>query len=236
MAMNPQTIQRLREMGLTPVWRSTATGDSDAAIAAPVVSRATVIAKLDWDPLVAHIAACNACGLCVMRKKTVPGVGARDAQWMFVGEGPGAEEDALGEPFVGQAGRLLDNMLKAIRLTRNKDTYIANVVKCRPPGNRDPEPIEVAECAPYLERQVELLQPRLIVALGKFAAHTLLGTDATVSSLRGRVHEYRGIPLIVMYHPAYLLRNLTDKARAWEDLLFARSTFDALQSTRPSPS
>ena len=222
----PATIERLREMGLTPVWRSRSSVP-DAEM--PVVTREGVIATLEWDALIADIGGCTACGLCRTRKKTVPGVGAGTSQWMFVGEGPGAEEDALGEPFVGQAGRLLDNMLKAIGLHRSKDAYIANVVKCRPPGNRDPEPMEVAACSPYLARQVELLQPKLIVALGKFAALTLLDTDATVSSLRGRVHDYRGVPLIVTYHPAYLLRNLTDKVRAWEDLLFARRTFDALQ-------
>ena len=230
----PDTIERLTEMGLAPVWRLRRSDGCDAKTESPV-SRSGVIATLEWDALIAHIAACDACGLCRTRKKTVPGVGAQDAQWMFVGEGPGAEEDAQGEPFVGQAGRLLDNMLRAIRLTRNKDTYIANVVKCRPPGNRDPEPAEVAGCTPYLERQVELLKPKLIIALGKFAALTLLDTDATVASLRGRVHHYRGVPLIVTYHPAYLLRNLTDKARAWEDLVFARRTFDALQSGGAAP-
>ena len=232
--MNPDTAERLREMGLTPIWRARAQPSADASEAG-TPSRADAIAMLDWEGLVSDIAACTACPLCHTRKKTVPGVGAQTAQWMFVGEGPGAEEDALGEPFVGQAGRLLDNMLKAIALTRSEHTYITNVVKCRPPGNRDPEPIEVAACTPYLERQVALLQPRVIVALGKFAALTLLDTDATVSSLRGRVHDYRGVPLIVTYHPAYLLRNLTEKAKAWEDLLFARRTLDALQSDRAAP-
>ena len=223
------TAERLREMGLTPIWRRRASSpDAGAAVAVP--SRSESIALLEWDTLVAHIAGCTACALCKTRKKTVPGIGAQSAQWMFVGEGPGAEEDAVGEPFVGQGGRLLDNMLKAIGLSRNKDSYITNVVKCRPPGNRNPEPVEMAECSPYLARQVELLKPKLIVALGKFAALTLLNTDATVSSLRGRVHHYRGVPLIVTYHPAYLLRNLPEKARAWEDLLFAKRTFAGLQS------
>ena len=185
--MNPETAERLREMGLTPIWRARAPPAAAASEAAKP-SRADAIAMLDWEGLVSDIAACTACALCRTRKKTVPGVGAQTAQWMFVGEGPGAEEDALGEPFVGQAGRLLDNMLSAIALTRSEHTYITNVVKCRPPGNRDPEPIEVAACTPYLERQVALLQPRVIVALGKFAALTLLDTDATVTSLRGRVH------------------------------------------------
>lgn len=150
------------------------------------------------------------------------------ADWLFVGEGPGAEEDAKGEPFVGQAGRLLDNMLGALGLARGAGVYIANIVKCRPPGNRTPEPPEVAACLPYLDRQIELLRPRLIVALGKCAATALLDVDATIASLRGRVHRYRDVPLVVTYHPAYLLRSLTDKAKAWEDLLLARRTMAKL--------
>jgi DNA polymerase len=157
----------------------------------------------------------------------VPGVGDPRAQWFFVGEAPGAEEDARGEPFVGQAGRLLDNMLAALGLARDRNVYIANVLKCRPPNNRTPEPAEAEACRPYLERQIELARPRLIVALGKSAASLLLGTDATIASLRGRVHRYRGVPLIVTYHPAYLLRSLPDKAKAWEDLVLARRTVAA---------
>jgi DNA polymerase len=202
-------------------------GVSPSTASAP---RELEIATLAWDQLAPHIAGCTACSLCRSRKQTVPGVGMAAAQWVFVGEAPGAEEDALGEPFVGQAGRLLDNMLMAIGLSRARDIYIANVLKCRPPGNRNPESGEVARCSPYLERQLELIRPRLIVALGRFAALTLLGTDATIASLRGRVHAYRGLPLIVTYHPSYLLRNLPDKAKAWEDLLFAKRTFADLQS------
>jgi DNA polymerase len=162
--------------------------------------------------------------LCRTRHKAVPGVGDTAAEWLFVGEAPGAEEDARGEPFVGQAGRLLDNMLAALGMSRERNVYIANVLKCRPPNNRTPEPLEVEACRPYLERQVTLIAPRLIVALGRSAASLLLGTDAPIASLRGRVHRYRGIPLVVTYHPAYLLRNLHDKAKAWEDLLLARAT------------
>jgi DNA polymerase len=147
---------------------------------------------------------------------------------MFVGEAPGAEEDAKGEPFVGQAGRLLDNMLAALGMRRGTNVYIANVLKCRPPGNRTPEPGEVDACRPYLDRQVELIRPKLIVALGRSAATTLLAVEATIASLRGRVHRYQGVPLIVTYHPAYLLRNLPDKAKAWEDLCLARATIRAL--------
>jgi len=180
------------------------------------------IAALEWRDFAADVDACTACGLARTRKKSVPGVGDVHAEWLFVGEAPGSEEDARGEPFVGQAGRLLDNMLAALGLRRGENVYIANVLKCRPPGNRTPEPREVEACQPYLDRQIALIRPKLIVALGKSAATTLLGVDATIASLRGRVHRYRGAPLVVTYHPAYLLRNLPDKEKAWEDLLFAR--------------
>jgi DNA polymerase len=152
---------------------------------------------------------------------------------MFVGEAPGAEEDARGEPFVGAAGRLLDNMLAALGLSRENDVFIANVLKCRPPGNRAPMPAEVDACRPYLDRQIELVSPSLIVALGKSAACTLLGVDAPVSSLRRRVHRYRERALVVTYHPAYLLRTPADKAKAWEDLLFARKTLREARVAMP---
>jgi DNA polymerase len=170
------------------------------------------------------VAGCVDCPLHAKRNKAVFGVGDENADWLFVGEGPGADEDAQGEPFVGQAGKLLDNMLAAIQLKRGTNVYIANVVKCRPPGNRNPEPGEALACEPYLHRQIDLLQPRLIIALGKVAAANLLATDASVASMRGRIHQYRGIPLIVTYHPAYLLRSLADKAKAWADLRFAVRT------------
>jgi uracil-DNA glycosylase family 4 len=185
-------------------------------------SRRARIAALTWARFAADVDACVACGLCRTRNKSVPGVGDVRAQWLFVGEAPGADEDAKGEPFVGQAGRLLDNMLAALRLARGRNVYIANVLKCRPPNNRTPTPLEVDACRPYLDRQIELIAPKIIVALGKSAATTLLNVDASIASLRGRVHRYHGVPLIVTYHPAYLLRNLPDKAKAWEDLLFAR--------------
>ena len=190
-------------------------------------ARLARIAALTWREFAADVDACTACGLCRTRNKSVPGVGDVAAQWLFVGEAPGADEDAKGEPFVGQAGRLLDSMLAALGLARGRNVYIANVLKCRPPNNRTPEPREAEACRPYLERQIELARPRLIVALGKSAASLLLGTDATIASLRGRLHRYRGVPLIVTYHPAYLLRNLPDKAKAWEDLLLARRTVAA---------
>jgi uracil-DNA glycosylase len=206
----------------TPSKSACETGPSVTAID-PDARRARISA-LEWPDFAADVAACTACGLCRARRRTVPGVGSTPADWLFVGEGPGSEEDAKGEPFVGQAGRLLDNMLAAIGLARGADVYIANVVKCRPPQNRTPEPREVEACLPYLDRQIELLHPRLIVALGKSAATALLDIDATIASLRGRIHRYRNVPLVVTYHPAYLLRNLPDKAKAWEDLLLARRT------------
>ena len=186
--------------------------------------RGARIAALSWADFDADVDACNACGLCRTRNKSVPGIGDVNAEWLFVGEAPGADEDARGEPFVGQAGRLLDNMLAALGLARGHNVYIANVLKCRPPNNRTPEPRETDACRAYLERQVALIKPKLIVALGKSAASLLLDTDATISSLRGRVHQYRDVPLVVTYHPAYLLRNLPDKVKAWEDMLLARRT------------
>jgi DNA polymerase len=149
-------------------------------------------------------------------------VGDRNADWLIIGEAPGADEDRLGEPFVGQAGKLLDAMLAAIGLARGNNVYITNVLKSRPPGNRNPEPDEVAACRPYLLAQIELIRPKLILALGRFAAQSLLDTDEAIGRLRGRVHRFRDVPLVVTYHPAYLLRNLPDKARAWEDLCLAR--------------
>lgn len=188
---------------------------------------ADAVAAAGWAQLRTLAAECRACGLCRQRKQAVFGVGPERAPWLFVGEGPGADEDEQGDPFVGQAGKLLDSMLAATGCKRGREVYIANVVKCRPPGNRTPTPEEAAACAPFLDRQIELLQPRLIVALGKTAATRLLGTEASLSSLRGRVHRYRDIPVVVTYHPAYLLRSLPEKAKAWEDLLFARRTLAA---------
>jgi len=192
-------------------------------VAAPT-STPTNLNELDWPELKAMVRDCTACKLRAGCTQTVFGVGDEKASWLFVGEGPGADEDAQGEPFVGQAGKLLDNMLMAINLKRGKDVYIGNIVKCRPPGNRNPEADEIATCLPYLQRQIELIQPEIIVALGKVAATALLGKDATLASLRGRLHDYHGIPLIITYHPAYLLRTPTDKAKAWQDLCLAVKT------------
>ena len=198
-------------------------------------ARVAAITQMEWSQLKACVAECVACPLHKGRNKTVFGVGDEAADWLFVGEGPGAEEDAKGEPFVGQAGKLLDNMLAAINLKRGKNVYIANIVKCRPPGNRNPEASEVAQCEPYLHRQIELIKPKLIVALGKVAAVNLLKRDAPVAGMRGKLHTYQGIPLIVTYHPAYLLRSLPEKAKAWVDLCFAVETMQGLQSQALAP-
>ncbi|HEY1102546.1 MAG TPA: uracil-DNA glycosylase [Burkholderiaceae bacterium] len=210
-----------------------------SAAIAPVA--AAQIARLDWPGLQQAVAACQACGLCKTRTQTVFGVGPDagplppQVDWLVVGEAPGENEDLQGEPFVGQAGKLLDNMLKAIGLSRRgadglQGAFIANVLKCRPPGNRNPQPDEVAQCLPYLERQVALLQPKIILAAGRFAVQALLQDTvpdvATVplGKLRGRVHQYRGVPVVVTYHPAYLLRTLPEKAKAWADLCLALDT------------
>ena len=184
------------------------------------------VAAMDWPALQRAVAGCRACKLCDGRRNTVFGVGDQRAQWMVVGEAPGEQEDLQGEPFVGQAGKLLDNMLRALGLARGRGVYIANVLKCRPPGNRNPEADEVAQCEPFLRRQVELLQPRIILAMGRFAVQSLLQTQEPIGKLRGRAHQYNGVPVVVTYHPAYLLRNLPDKAKAWADLCLARSLVD----------
>lgn len=174
----------------------------------------------DWTALRERVSGCQRCKLCKTRTQTVFGVGNTSAPLMVVGEGPGADEDAQGEPFVGRAGKLLDEMLRSIGRSRADNTYIANVVKCRPPGNRDPEPDEVEGCRPYLDMQIQLLQPKLIVALGRIAAQRLLSTDQPLSRLRGPLHEYGKFqtPVFVTYHPAYLLRSPKEKAKSWEDL------------------
>ncbi len=202
--------------------------EARAAVDAPAdtaLSRAQRIAAFDWARLEAAVSGCTSCKLCERRTQTVFGVGDRQAEWMLIGEAPGEQEDRQGEPFVGQAGKLLDSMLRAIGLSRETGVFIANVLKCRPPGNRDPEPDEVAMCDPYLKRQIALVNPRVIVVLGRFAAQSLLQTQTPVGKLRGKVHEVEGVPVVVTYHPAYLLRTLTDKARAWEDLCLARKVY-----------
>ena len=210
------------ELGIGPAWRLRAS--------TPTPLTAPGSPLTDWDALAEAVSHCTACKLHGTRTQGVLGVGDRNADWLIIGEAPGADEDAQGEPFVGQAGKLLDAMLAAIDLKRGNRVYITNVLKSRPPGNRNPEPDEVAACRPYLLAQIALIQPKLILALGRFAAQSLLDTDEAVGRLRGRVHQFQNVPLVVTYHPAYLLRNLPDKARAWEDMCLARNTFRTLAS------
>lgn len=241
----------LRELNLYPLWQrrdapapaATAAGPVAVPVAPPLAvaeplraapaatenggqGRERRIGELDWPQLKVMVRDCTACRLRAGCTQTVFGVGDEQAEWLFVGEGPGADEDAQGEPFVGQAGKLLDNMLLAIGLRRGKNVYIANIVKCRPPNNRTPETDEIATCLPYLRRQIELINPKLIIALGKTAATALLGREAPLGSLRGTLHDFNGIPLLATYHPAYLLRSPMEKAKAWQDLRFA---VDAMQ-------
>ena len=200
---------------------------AEATAPVPAIDdRAAAIAAMAWPDLREAVAGCSACGLCQTRRQTVFGVGNPQAHWMIVGEAPGEQEDLKGEPFVGAAGHLLDSMLQALGLTRaeappDKQVYIANTLKCRPPRNRNPEPEEMLRCEPFLLRQIELIRPKLILAMGRFAVQALLRTQEPIGKLRGRVHRYQGVPLVVSYHPAYLLRNLPDKARAWDDLCLA---------------
>ncbi|WP_083229131.1 uracil-DNA glycosylase family protein [Bordetella sp. H567] len=185
------------------------------------------LAMLDMATLRDRVIECTACGLCRGRRQAVFGMGAEQARWLVVGEAPGEQEDRQGLPFVGRSGQLLDAMLAAVGMSRERDVYIANVIKCRPPGNRNPKPEEIAACRPYLMRQIALLKPERILVLGRFAAQTLLETDAAIGSLRGRVHTLKTadgeIPMVVSYHPAYLLRSPVEKARAWQDLRLAVS-------------
>ncbi|XHS78888.1 uracil-DNA glycosylase family protein [Burkholderiaceae bacterium UC74_6] len=198
-------------------------------------ARAQAIAEMDWNQLRDSVAGCRACGLCEGRKNTVFGVGNENAEWMIIGEAPGEQEDLRGEPFVGEAGKLLDNMLRAIGLTRaeeapERQVFIANTLKCRPPRNRNPEPAELVQCEPYLQRQIALVQPKMILAMGRFAVQFLLRSSEAIGRLRGRVHEVNGIPVIVTYHPAYLLRNLPDKALAWDDLCLAVEQYESART------
>lgn len=235
--------QYLQAMGID-MWRLRSPGiDAQPSITesyvapvlpAPIGNTAPNIAtnialSTDWDMLQQQVAACTRCDLHRTRTQTVFGVGNRTADWLVIGEAPGAEEDKRGEPFVGRAGQLLDAMLAAIDLDRGR-AYIANILKCRPPNNRDPQAHEVTCCEPYLQQQIALIQPRLILAVGRIAAQNLLKTDVPLTRLRGRVHRYgeRQTPLIVTYHPAYLLRTPSDKRKAWEDLQLAVRIFREL--------
>lgn len=195
---------------------------------------------LSWAALEQSVSVCTKCSLSKTRKQTVFGVGSRQAQWMIIGEAPGADEDRQGEPFVGRAGQLLNNMLAALGLQRDQ-VFIANILKCRPPNNRDPRPEEVEHCEPYLQQQVNLLKPKIILALGRIAAHNLLKTDAPLGRLRGKCYQYPTLtengatttPLIVTYHPAYLLRSPREKRKAWQDLLLAKEMAKGFGKTIP---
>lgn len=236
----------LEEMRLGPVWKqrnvhqhalvqekeAPLTNEPEVAHVASSSSDLS-IANMDWVQLKAAVAGCTKCGLCHGRTQTVFGTGDVKAKWLFVGEGPGRNEDLQGEPFVGPAGKLLDNMLSAMGLKRGINVYIANIVKCRPTGadgrDRPPTAEESAACMPYLQRQIALIQPTVVVALGKTAALTLLDIDenTSVAQLRGKVHQFQNLPLVVTYHPAYLLRKLEDKSKTWRDLCLAMSTYAA---------
>lgn len=230
----------LNELNLWPLWHQRAASAPQPSVSVNADSvmaqdhapenRREAILQMDWAALKTAVSACTACRLHETRTQAVLGVGDEQADWLLVGEGPGAEEDKMGEPFVGQAGKLLDNMLAAIGLKRGRNVYIANTVKCRPPANRNPEADEVAACEPYLTRQIALTRPRLIIALGKVAAHRLLDRDDSIASLRGKLHQCQGVPLMVTYHPAYLLRSLQDKSKAWADLCFAVRTMQGIES------
>lgn len=204
-----------------------------AAAGEPDAASATAAA---WDRLREEVRTCTRCALHQTRTQAVLGVGNPEAQWMVIGEAPGAEEDRRGEPFVGRAGQLLDAMLRAIGLSRTTNVYIANILKSRPPGNRDPKPEEVTACLPYLHRQIALVRPRLLLAVGRIAAQNLLLTDAPLARLRGQVHRFgeHNVPLVVTYHPAYLLRTPADKRKAWEDLQFARTVFAQGMNDEPN--
>jgi uracil-DNA glycosylase family 4 len=246
--MNPEKVRKLQQMGLGPVWKRRALAAADDhhplsadalvtdAAAFPVFRSGDVAAEvmaMDWETLVKSIRECTRCGLCRGRTNAVPGVGDRHARWMIVGEGPGRQEDLQGEPFAGPAGKLLDNMLRALGLSRGANTYIADIVKCRPADidgqDRPPSADETAACLPYLSRQIDLIRPDILIALGKTAAIALLNVpaDTTLDSLRGKTHHVAGVPLIVTYHPADLLRQPLDKAKSWRDLCMAMRLFNA---------
>ncbi len=219
-----QALVVQEEVVVEPAVAPSSPVNPSAARTAP--GRPADVPQLGWGELRQAAAECRACGLCESRRNSVFGVGPERADWMVIGEAPGDDEAPGAEPFTGEAGKLLGNMLRAIGLERGRDVYIANVLKCRPPGNRNPEPNELAQCEPFLRRQVELLQPRIVLAMGRFAVQSLLRTQEPIGRLRGKVHEFHGVPLVVTFHPAYLLRNLPDKAKAWADLCLAQDHLD----------
>lgn len=242
MADDRQQLEYLEAMGIVP-WVRRGVADAPAAIAdtaldeipvspvsPPPVARGTSpVAELDWTALATVVSGCRLCELHQSRTQTVFGVGSHTAEWLIIGEAPGAEEDRRGEPFVGRAGQLLTAMLAALGLKR-EEVYIANMLKCRPPGNRDPRPEEVLSCEPYLQRQISLLRPKIILVVGRIAAQSLLRVTTPIGKLRGQRYAYGAdnIPLIVTYHPAYLLRSPGEKRKAWSDLLYAQKIYQEL--------
>ena len=243
--MNNRRRQILKELNLLPAWyfrsdtpdinqSSFPESPKNEDITSSFTLKENPAQPKEIDQLKLAVSHCTACPLSKTRTHTVFGTGDKNASWLFVGEGPGAREDETGEPFVGQAGKLLDQMLSAIKLNRQHLIYITNIVKCRPPNNRNPSTYEAAQCEPFLTKQIALIKPKIIIALGKVAAQNLLKCDNNISSLRGKIHDYSGIPLIVTYHPAYLLRSLPEKAKAWKDLCFAQSVMESLIQN-PSP-
>ncbi|MDD5227671.1 MAG: uracil-DNA glycosylase [Methylococcales bacterium] len=228
MALSKTTrLQYLNALGIT-VWQSRFMPES---LAPPIESAQIIATKIplidSWEHLRADVTSCQLCSLCTTRTQTVFGDGNLNAEWLFIGEAPGEHEDKQGKPFVGEAGKLLTEMLRAMRLTR-EEIFITNILKCRPPLNRDPHSDEIRQCHTYLQQQIALIQPKIIIAVGRIAAQTLLGTHETIGKLRGKVHSIENVPLIAIYHPAYLLRSLIEKRKAWQDLQFALQTFKSL--------
>ncbi len=220
---NATRLQYLEAMGID-VWLPKAIAAHQQTSTPDAIAENSLPEPLDsWEALQAEVAPCTKCDLCKTRTQTVFGSGNKNADWMIIGEGPGKNEDQQGLPFVGKAGLLLTEMLRAMGLDR-EEVFIANIVKCRPPANRDPKPIEIETCKPYLLRQMALLKPKIIVVLGRVAAQALLNTDEPISKLRGKIHALNDTPVVVVYHPAYLLRSLLDKRKAWADLKLAMQT------------
>jgi len=221
---NATRLQYLEAMGIE-VWVPRASIDHEqASIPDAIIENALPEPVDSWEALQAEVVPCTKCALCKTRTQTVFGSGNKNAEWMIIGEGPGQNEDQQGLPFVGKAGQLLTEMLRAIGLDR-EEVFIANIVKCRPPANRDPQPVEIETCKPYLLRQIALIKPKIIVVLGRVAAQALLNTNQPIGSLRGKIHALNDTPVVVVYHPAYLLRSLLDKRKAWEDLKLALHTY-----------
>ncbi len=227
--MSVRNQEILKELRLTPLWRYRVKdpvnilAKTSGSSATKEEDRGSQILRSDWAQLEENVVGCISCSLFQDRTRTVFGAGDKNADWLFIGDVPSTEEDTQGEPLIGSSGKLLDNMLEAVSLKRSDNIYIANIVKCRPSGDRNPDNSEVHQCDPFLKRQIELIKPKLIIVLGEIAAQNLLGTSANIDSLRGSVHEYSSIPLIVTYHPAYLLQIQSDKEKVWQDLCFARN-------------